>query len=96
MEAWNPECAVYEHELKEASKRGHIVELHVNHSTEGFYVTAKLEYRDEEIYLTTRRDRDRPKYYVDPGRLLNHIIRELPEVVYVQAYLLPRKKNKGA
>lgn len=88
MTPWNPENAITEPDLELAAKKDAVKKFYITQSTEGFYVTLRLNWRDDDLHLATRRERDRPKMFKSIGRLIEHIRQKCPNITFIQLHLL--------
>lgn len=88
MTPWNPENAITEPDLELAAKKEAVKKFYITQCTEGFYITVRLNWRDDDIHLATRRQRDRPKMFKSIGRLIEHIRKKFPSITFIQLHLL--------
>lgn len=88
MTPWNPENAITEPDLELAAKKEAVKKFYITQCTEGFYITVRLNWRDDDIHLATRRERDKPKMFKHIGRLIEHIRAKFPNITFIQLHLL--------
>lgn len=71
-----PSNSVLEGDLELAVQQQTLTKLSIAETSEGFYVVARLRWADDkDWYLTTRRERTRPRLFKDLSRL-NDFLRE--------------------
>jgi hypothetical protein len=85
---WNPRNAITVTELKQATELNTVEEISFVDSPEGWYVIVKLSWRDEDLHLTTLRDKGKPKYYTDMERLFRSFQKEYPSITHGKWYTL--------
>jgi len=90
MTPWNPDNAINEHDLEVAVRKGAVKRFYITQDpNEGFYITVRLVWRDDDIHLATRRERDKPRMFKSIGRLIEHIRLKYPKITLIQLHLLP-------
>lgn len=74
LEPCSPENSILEGDLEIAVLQKSVVSLKVMETPEGFYVVVQLKWaKDKDWYLTTRRERNKPKVFKDLKRLNDHL-----------------------
>jgi len=75
----SPANSILEGDLDLAVLQQTLIKLIVAETPEGFYVIAKLKWAgNKEWYLTTRRERTKPKLFKDLKRLNDHLKEAYP------------------
>ena len=70
----SPENSILENDLELAVLQQTLKQLTIAETLEGFYVIAKLQWTgNKDWYLTTRRERERPRLFKDLRRLNEHL-----------------------
>lgn len=70
---WLPENSYLENDLASAAKRGAITRLNIVESGEGYYVTIEVPWNAQPLFLSNRRERDKPRYFHNVDRLLTKL-----------------------
>jgi hypothetical protein len=73
---WQSENSYLENDLASVAKRGAITKLNIIESEEGYYVTIEVPWNPEPLFLSNRRQRDKPRYFHNMDRLVTKL-REL-------------------
>lgn len=90
-----PENTIHDPDLALAARKGAIKQLTIVQTGEGFYIVVKLNRGDESIVLTTRRERDQPRYFKHFERLITHIRESYPGVADIRMrFVEPYPANK--
>ncbi|MDD3465177.1 MAG: hypothetical protein PHH07_06840 [Candidatus Cloacimonetes bacterium] len=93
MTPWNPENAITEPDLELAAKKDAVTKFYITQCSDGFYITVRLNWREDDIHLSTRRQKDRPKIFRSIARLIQLIRRKFPNITYIQLHLLAGAEN---
>lgn len=93
---WKSEYSITEADLKRASRAQSVTAFFVTQCTEGYYITVRLKWRnDEDSFVATKRDHNKPKMYKRIEILIRNIRAFYPEITYIQLFLLPGENAKG-
>lgn len=75
----SPANSILESDLELSVQQQTLEKLKVMETPEGFYVIAQVKWAEgKEWYLTTRRDRTKPRLYKDLKRLNDHLREAYP------------------
>ena len=90
----DPDDGLIGPELALAVRKNAVREFHIEQTAPGTWcVRVRLNWREEDLYLVTRRNRTQPRLFKDFDRLLQHIEEEYSKIIDIQLHLLP-KLNK--
>lgn len=79
LEACSPTNSIIEKELQIAAEQNTIKTITVMEVGENFYLVIEFLWAEgRQWYLSTRRDRNKPKVFKDLSRLNNHLKTEYP------------------
>jgi len=95
----SPANSILEGDLELAMQQQTLQKLIIAETPEGFYIIAILKWaKNKEWYLTTRRDRDRPRIFKDLNRLNEHLKEAYPtdSVEIVRNQEIPEKDKAFA
>ena len=80
-------------ELALAARKNAVREFHIQQTAPSTWcVRVRLNWREEDLYLVTRRNHTRPRCFKDFDRLLKHIEANYPKIIDIQLHLLPKLK----
>jgi len=85
---WNSRNAITGPEVKQAIELGKLTEISFVESNEGWYVVVNLSWREEDLYLATLQNKDKPKYFTDLHRLARSMKNNYPTVRHGKWYFM--------
>ena len=90
----DPDNTITQPELHLAVRKNAVREFHIEQVAPGaFVVRVRLNWRPEDLYLVTRRNRAQPRCFKDFDRLLQQIEEKYPKIIDIHLHLLPKMNN---
>jgi hypothetical protein len=86
---WNPKNSITEADVILAAKNGTLKSLRIEKNGEKFHVCLCLTWRKEELFLSTTRNRKRPRQFHHLGRLVEYIESSFPGIEAILLLLKP-------
>lgn len=86
---WNPDNAITEADAIIAEKNAAIESLRIIKDGDSYHILIRLNWRKEEVYLATVRNREEPRHFKHIGRLFEYIEATYPSIVRVTVVLKP-------
>lgn len=84
---WNPDQAVTESDAVIAAKNHAIKSLRIVKDGADFYVSMHLNWRKDEVFLSTTRSQKEPRRFKHMGRLIEYIESHYPDVKTLELVL---------
>jgi hypothetical protein len=81
-----PGSNISEASLLDAYEKGVLSEIELHETPKGFYIKVKLSTREEWFYLTNKRNRQEPRNFAMPDRLLTYIKNNFPTVQKIKLF----------
>lgn len=87
----DPDNTLNSAELALAARKNAVREFHIDQTGPGTWcVRVRLNWREEDLHLVTRRDRTQPRCFKNFNRLLQFIEKRYPKVLDIHLHLLPK------